>query len=133
MLRWRGYNAVEVKISHNPRKHGRTKYSWKRIPKGLLDMMVIWFWLKYSTRPLHIFGGLGLISIGLGTALGIVLIALRLLGEISLVNSVFPLFAGLLFLTGIILFCFGIIADMQMKIYYKVNDKKNYLVRKVYK
>ncbi|MFA5126095.1 MAG: glycosyltransferase [archaeon] len=133
MLRWRGYKIVEVKISHNARKHGKTKYNWKRIPKGLLDMVVIWFWLKYSTRPLHIFGGLGLISMGLGGIVGIALIILRLIGRISLVDSILPLFAGLLFLIGIIFFCFGIIADMQMKIYYKVNDRKNYLIRKQYK
>ncbi len=132
MLRWRGYNTVEVKISHNPRKHGKTKYNWKRIPKGFLDMIVIWFWLKYSNRPLHIFGGLGMISMGLGGVLGIVLIILRLLGRISLVNSSIPSFAALLFLTGIIFFCFGIMADMQMKMYYKVNNRKNYLIRKVY-
>lgn len=133
MLRWRGYKVVEIEITHNSRMRGKTKYNFWRIPKGFLDMIVIWFWLKYSNRPLHIFGGLGMASISLGIIIWIILIPLRLLGKISLVNSILPLFAVLLLLAGIIFFCFGIIADMQMKIYYKVNNKKNYLIKKVYK
>ncbi|MDD4250935.1 MAG: glycosyltransferase family 2 protein [Candidatus ainarchaeum sp.] len=133
MLRWRGYTSSEVHISHRQRKYGKTKYNLWRIPKGFLDMIVIWFWQKYANRPLHIFGGLGLISIGIGFLLGLVLIVLRLLGRISLVNSSLPMFAGLLFICGVIFFCFGLIADMQMKTYYKVSEKKPFNIKKIWK
>ena len=56
ILRWRGFKIGEVKVSHRPRSAGETKYDWKRIPKGFLDMTSVWFWRKYSDRPLHLFG-----------------------------------------------------------------------------
>ncbi len=133
MLRWNGYTTSEVKITHKARIYGKTKYNIFRVYKGFIDMFNIWFWQKYSARPLHIFGGIGAISIILGIILLLILIFLRFLGRISLVNSSLPLFSGLLLLSGIIFFCFGLIADMLSKIYYSTEQKKNYTIRKVYK
>ncbi len=133
LLRWRGFKVVEVKISHKPRERGLTKYNWTRVPKGFLDMIVVWFWQKYSARPLHIFGGFGLAAIIFGLVLGVTLIVLRLEGRISLVNSSFPLFTAFLLITGITFFCFGLISDMLMKIYYSTEHKKPYTIKKMWK
>lgn len=133
MLKWNGYTTTEVKISHRPRIHGTTKYNIFRVYKGFIDMFNIWFWQKYSARPLHIFGGIGVFSIISSLILGLVLIYLRLGGKLSLVNSTLPMFTGLLFLSGIIFFCFGLIADMLSKIYYSTEQKKTYTIRKIYK
>jgi glycosyltransferase involved in cell wall biosynthesis len=56
-----GFKVGEVKVSHRPRVHGKTKYNWRRGVKGLVDMISIWFWRKYATRPVHLFGGGGII------------------------------------------------------------------------
>ena len=133
MLRWKGYKTTEVKISHKPRIHGKTKYGLTRVYRGFLDMLVVWFWQKYSFRPLHIFGGLGIVSIILGFLLGLALIFLRLQGRISLIDSIFPLFAVFLVMCGIIFFCFGIISDILVRTYYKTGKIKNYNARKIYK
>ncbi|VVB75324.1 Glycosyltransferase AglD [uncultured archaeon] len=132
MLRWRGYDVREVKISHKKRIHGKTKYSIGRLYKGFLDLIVVWFWQKYSFRPLHIFGGLGLIAIFLSIILTIILVGLRLDGKISLSQSPFPLFAAFMFIAGIIFFCFGIISDILVRIYYKTGRVKNYSIKRVY-
>jgi glycosyltransferase involved in cell wall biosynthesis len=132
MLRWKGFKTSEVKISHRPRKYGCTKYNIWRIPKGFLDMIVVWFWQKYAFRPLHIFGFLGITSIAISMIFGLTLIWLRFLGRISLVNSSLPLFTAFLFLTGITFFCFGIISDILVRTYYKAGQIKNYTIRKKY-
>jgi len=132
MLRWRGYEVKEVKISHKKRLHGKTKYSVGRLYKGFLDLIVVWFWQKYSFRPLHIFGGLGLIAMFLSVVLTIILIVLRLRGKISLSESSFPLFVAFMFVTGIIFFCFGIISDILVRIYYKTGKVKTYSIKKVF-
>ena len=133
LLKWRGYSTQEVKITHKPRIHGETKYSFIRIYRGFIDMFNVWFWQKYSARPLHIFAALGITSIGIGFILGAILVILRLLGRISLVNSSLPMFVVLMIICGVIFFCFGLISDMLMKIYYSVEHKKPYTIRKVYK
>jgi glycosyltransferase involved in cell wall biosynthesis len=70
MLLWRGYRIGEVKVRHNPRKYGKTKYGWQRIVKGFLDLIIISFWQKFSVRPIHIFGGLGLLMSFSGLLIG---------------------------------------------------------------
>lgn len=132
ILRWRGYVVKEVKVSHKERIFGKTKYGLARIYKGFLDMLVVWFWQKYSYRPMHIFGGLGLVAIIVSIIFGIALATLRTMDKISLVNSSLPLLTYVIFLTGIILFCFGIISDILIRTYHKTGRKKNYSVKKNY-
>jgi len=132
MLRWKGYNVSEVKITHRPRIHGKTKYNITRLGRGFLDMIAVWFWQKFSTRPLHIFGGIGLASMLLSGISAIILASLRLEGRISLVNSSLPLLTAVLFLMGVIFLCFGLVSDMLMKIYYSQNERKNYNIKQIY-
>lgn len=132
MLRWRGYDVREVKISHKKRINGKTKYSVRRLYKGFLDLIVVWFWQKYSFRPLHIFGGLGIFAIFISIILTVMLLYLRLRGKLSLTESSFPLFVAFMFITGIIFFCFGIISDILVRIYYKTGRIQNYNIKKVY-
>jgi hypothetical protein len=61
ILLWKGYKIGEVKTNHRERVSGKSKYNWKRLMKGFLDLLIIVFWQKYSARPMHIFGGSGLI------------------------------------------------------------------------
>ncbi|MBU0612618.1 glycosyltransferase family 2 protein [Patescibacteria group bacterium] len=123
ILRWLGFRIAEIKVNHRPRTTGKTKYNWKRVLKGLIDMISVWFWRKYSGRPLHLFGGLGIISGTLGMLLGTYLAVARILGKIALQNSIWPLIAVFLVLTGIQLFISGLLADIAVKTYY--NEKRS--------
>ena len=133
ILSWRGYRIEEVKISHRPRLHGRPKYGWKRLYKGFVDLVMVWLWQKYAFRPMHIFGGAGLAAIGLGAATALLLLALRLDHRVSLVNSSLPLLAAVLFIAGIMLFCFGIIADAVARSGLEARGEKSYSVKKIYR
>lgn len=130
ILRWRGFNITEVKVEHRERATGITKYNWRRIIKGLIDMMSVWFWRKYSSRPLHLFGGLGIIIGGIGFVLGLYLAIARLFSLISLSNSIWPLVSVFMVLAGIQLFISGFLADIAVKTYY--NGKRAvYFIEKV--
>jgi glycosyltransferase involved in cell wall biosynthesis len=67
IARWKGYDVGEITVAHRPRVKGRSKYGMKRLPKGLLDLITIKFLMSYGQRPLHFFGGLGLLAGGIGT------------------------------------------------------------------
>ena len=69
----RGYRIGELVVRHRPRRHGRSKYGWGRIPKGLLDLFTVKFLTGFGQRPLHLMGSLGLAFFFLGGA-GIVLL-----------------------------------------------------------
>ena len=130
ILRWQGYKIGEVKVEHKPRLNGKTKYSSKRIVKGFIDMISIWFWRKYSSRPLHLFGGLGILIGGIGSIMLISLLIARWLNYIDLSNSIWSLISVFLIMVGLQLFVSGILADIAVKNYYK-NGKTSYNIKKI--
>ena len=129
LLFWKGYKVAEVKVNHRKRKYGRTKYSLNRLIRGFLDLLVVKFWMQYSARPIHLFGGGGLLLFSLGFLLGIILVIGKLFFGITLANRTSPLLAVLLVILGIQFLVSGIIADISIKSYYK--NKQNYSIEKI--
>lgn len=130
MLRWRGFKIGEVKVEHRPRTAGQTKYNWKRILKGFIDMLSVWFWRKYANRPLHLFGGLGIIIGGVGFIIGVIITILRLFGYIALQNRIWPLLAAFMVLAGLQLFISGLLADISVKKYYN-SERTVYNIKEI--
>ena len=128
MLFWKGYKIGEVKVKHHSRKYGVTKYNWRRVFKGFLDLIVINFWQKYSARPIHVFGGLGIMLSGLGVVIGGYLGVQRLFFNQALSDRPLFLVAILMVIIGVQFVVSGILADIMIKVYYGQNDMKNYLI-----
>jgi len=131
ILKWKGFKVGEAKVSHRPRIHGKTKYNWKRTIKGLLDMMNLWFWRKYSSRPLHFFGGLGVLLMGVSLLLGIYTFYLKIFQGIDLSDTALTLLSAFTFLNGIQFLIFGILSDILIKNYYQKSKEKPYLVKEI--
>jgi glycosyltransferase involved in cell wall biosynthesis len=129
MLSWKGYKLGEMKVNHRQRKFGNTKYNWKRLIKGYLDLLLITFWQRYSLRPMHIFGGFGLLLGFLGTLITVYLVMMRLLYRQSLSDR--PLFTlgVFLILIAVQFLALGIVTDIVSKIYFGQNGRKNYSVK----
>jgi len=132
MLLWRGYKIGEEKVKHHSRKFGKTKYGLLRIGKGFLDLIVISFWQKYSVRPIHVFGGLGLLLGISGTLIGGYMGIERLFFGKSLSDRPLFLLAVLMVIIGVQFIVSGILADIMLKVYYGQNERKNYLTEKVF-
>jgi len=131
ILELEGFRVAEVKVSHHPRLHGVTKYNWKRGMKGFVDMLSIWFWRKYSNRPLHLFGGAGVMLFGLGSSILAWMLVLKLYFGASLSERLWPLIGVFFTLIGIQLFVSGLLADILVKSYYQARHRMNYTVREV--
>ena len=131
LLLWKGYKIGEVKVRHHKRMHGKTKYSWKRVVKGFLDLTVVIFWQKFSARPIHIFGGLGLALSIVGGIVGLYLVILRLFFGMGLTDR--PLFIVAIFtvIVGVQFIVTGVLADIMLKVYYGQKERKHYLVEAV--
>ncbi|WP_254863556.1 glycosyltransferase family 2 protein [Halovivax gelatinilyticus] len=131
LLNWRGFAVGEIEVAHRERENGETKYGWSRLPKGFLDMLNVWFWQSYSSRPLHVFGGLGLLAGGIGFAGGLYSVYLKVVHAVSLSDSALPLFAVFMCLLGIQFFLSGILADIGAKNYFAVSEADTYRVSNV--
>ncbi|MCB1057833.1 MAG: glycosyltransferase family 2 protein [Acidobacteria bacterium] len=107
----RGFRIGEIEVQHHPRRHGMSKYGWDRLYKGLLDLMTVLFITKYTRRPLHLFGVIGLFFLGAGTLINIYLAVLWLGGE-SLSDRPLLQLGILLMLIGIQVLTTGLLAEM---------------------
>lgn len=123
LLYWKGFTIGEVSVAHKPRTSGVTKYNWKRTLKGFIDMLSVWFWRKFSRRPLHLFGGFGILILNIGLLLLALLVALRFFAGYSLSDKIWPLIAVLLILVGFQSFATGILADIMTKNHYGSSEK----------
>lgn len=131
VLQLEGYCVGEVKVNHFPRLHGKTKYNWKRTIKGFVDMVSIWFWRKYSNRPVHLFGGGGMLFSLVGMGILIWMAVEKIFFNASLAQKIWPLIGVFLVMVGIQLFVFGLMADILIKNYYRNHRRMNYSIKKI--
>ena len=107
----RGFSIGEIAVRHHPRRHGTSKYGFDRFYKGLLDLITVLFITKYTRRPLHLFGFIGLASVSLGFLINLYLLIVWIQGE-SLSNRPLLLLGVLLMLVGIQVLTTGLIGEM---------------------
>lgn len=131
ILKIKGFLIGEVVVNHRPRTSGYTKYNWKRTIKGFVDMISVWFWNKFATRPLHLLGGIGMIFELLGFACGIWSIALFLSGA-KMSNNIFPPLLTIFFvIIGLIMIIFGLMSEILIKTYYGTHVDTPYSIRSI--
>ncbi len=131
VLRIKGYKIGEDVVNHRPRTTGKTKYNWKRGVKGILDMFSVWFWQKYAHRPLHLFGGAGVILMLVSGISGLWAIYARIFYNVDLSNTALTMLSMFGFFIGTVFFVFGLVADMLSKIYFGVTADSHYDVKEV--
>lgn len=131
LLKIKGFTIGEVVVNHRARTAGITKYNWHRTIKGFVDMVSVWFWNKYATRPLHILGGFGILSLGLGFGCGIWSIVLFALGFKMSNNIIPPILTVLFIIIGLLMFIMGLMSEIMIKTYYGVHVDTPYSVKEI--
>jgi glycosyltransferase involved in cell wall biosynthesis len=107
----RGFAVGEIEVRHHPRRHGVSKYGWDRLYKGPLDLITVLFITRYTRRPLHLFGIIGLLFVAVGFTTCAWLALLWFSGE-SLSNRPLLLLGVLLILLGIQVLTTGLLGEM---------------------
>jgi glycosyltransferase involved in cell wall biosynthesis len=125
----RGYRVGEMAVLHHPRAFGKSKYTWTRVIKGCLDILSVWFWKKFNSRPLHLFGGIGILVCTLSICLGLYLIYQKLYLGYDLSNTALTYIALLGSILGVQFFIFGLISDILVRIYYRVTQNTYYDIK----
>ena len=126
-----GVTIVEYVVNHRARVHGRSKYGISRTIRVVLDLLTVKFLISYSTRPVQIFGLLGLVTGAIG------MVVLAWLAYVKyflhegignrplLVVGIFGVFAGIQFVT------LGLLAEMQARTYHESQGKPIYIIRDI--
>ncbi|MBU0693814.1 MAG: glycosyltransferase family 2 protein [Candidatus Omnitrophica bacterium] len=126
---WLGAKIVEVPVNHRPRIYGKTKYNIGRVFKVILDLLTIKFLAHYRTKPIYVFGGSGLVAIGLSFICVITLIYNKLFHGVSMIQSPFLILSALLVIVGVQSILMGFLAEMQIRTYFESLGKPIYHIK----
>ena len=111
LAHYRGFRVAELPVNHRPRTHGRSRYGVERYLRGFLDLLTVTFMGRYRHRPLHLFGGLGLVLGFLGTAILVYLTVLKAMGE-AIGHRPLLTLGVLLVVVGLQFFSLGLLSEM---------------------
>ncbi len=129
--KWYGGKVTEVPVNYRARKHGKSNYGLSRIYKVILDLLLIRFLDRYMNKPMHFFGGAGLMSfvfsfLLLAAALYLKIASIKNFSQTQLV-TISAFLGG----TGVQLILIGIVSEMLMRTYYESQHKTPYLIKQI--
>jgi hypothetical protein len=116
-----GFRVSELPVNHRPRRYGRSKYGLERYLRGFLDLLTILFIGRFRQRPMHLFGGLGMLFIAAGVAICLYLAALKLFGE-GIGERPLLLLGVLMIVVGVQLFTIGLVSEMIQRYHLRPQD-----------
>lgn len=126
-----GGTVTEVPVNHYARQFGTSKYGISRTIRVMLDLITVWFLGSYATRPLHVFGTMGLLSVAVGMLSIFYLIFVKFYYLQEIGTRPLLMFAILLVVVGVQLVTMGLLAEMIIRTYHESQNKPIYIVREM--
>lgn len=126
-----GARMDETPVRHHARQHGSSKYGINRTMRVVSDLLLILFLKKFRHKPMHLFGGWGVLSMSGGSLILFYLLIEKFLGH-DIWGRPLLMLGVVLFMAGIQLIVLGILAEMQVRTYYESQDKKPYRIRQIH-
>jgi len=126
-----GARIAEVPVRHAPRVRGQSKYGLGRTFKVVLDLFTVKFMGSFATKPIYVFGGLGLLCLLLSALVGVGMVWQKIALGTSFIQTPLLLLAALLFLVGFQSIMMGLLGEMVMRTYHESQGKRTYVVRQV--
>jgi len=128
---WVGASIAELPVQHHARMYGKSKYGLARTLKVVLDLLTVKFLGSYSTKPIYIFGGLGMSAILLSVLTISAALVNKFINGVSLIQSPLLLLSALMFIVGVQLIMMGLLAEIGVRTYHESQAKPTYVVRRV--
>jgi len=126
---WMGARVTELAVNHFPRRHGQSNYGLERIFKVLLDLIVIKFLSSYSQRPIHLFGGFGILSLFSGLLSFGYMLWLKLFQGVSFIQTPLPTLSIFFLLSGILFISIGLLAELLTRTYHESRGTPTYMIK----
>jgi glycosyltransferase involved in cell wall biosynthesis len=126
-----GARITQMDVKHHERKFGTSKYGIGRTLRVVSDLLLMIFFQRYRQRPMHLFGGAGLIVFVVGTLIDFYMLALKIAGH-DIWGRPLLLLGVLLTIVGLQIITVGILLEVIMRTYYESQNKKPYTIRKIH-
>jgi glycosyltransferase involved in cell wall biosynthesis len=128
---WYGASICEIPIRNVNRERGQSHYGLGRTFRVLFDLMTIRFLLRYMSRPLHFFGGFGILGMFTGSVMALIILGEKLFNpQMDLMRIHGPMFviASVLIVAGVQLLALGLLGELQVRHYYSSQRPASYSV-----
>ena len=133
ILKIKWYKIWEIEVSHRARVNWKSKYDWEKSTKWFIDLLYIWFIAKYQSRPLHLFGWVGITTFFIWLLSFLFSIYQKVWWWLSINRSGRFLVWVFLIQTWIMIFIFWIVIDILIRNYYNTSSEKRYLIKEIRK
>jgi glycosyltransferase involved in cell wall biosynthesis len=128
---WAGARVAEIPVNHRPRRAGSSKYGLSRTFKVILDLITLKMLGNYSTKPMYLFGGIGLLSCSCGIICALLTLLEKYYSGIKAHRNPLLLLAVFSFILGVQFILMGLVAELVIRTYYESQGKVPYIVRHV--
>ncbi len=128
-----GAQVAEIPVDHHPRLHGRSKYGLSRTFSVILDLLTIKFFGRFVSNPLRVFGGFGIVLMGLSFLVGFIMLFEKLFYGLSLIQTPLLLLSSMLFILGFFCVLQGFTAELLIRTYHESQGKPTYIIRQIYR
>lgn len=126
-----GARITQVDVKHHERKFGTSKYGMGRTLRVVSDLLLMIFFKRYLQKPMHLFGGAGLVLFFIGAVIDLYMLAMKIAGH-DIWGKPLLLLGVLLTLAGLQIITVGILLEVIMRTYYESQNKKPYSIRKIH-
>jgi len=128
---WIGAKIIEIPVGHHARQYGQSKYGIKRTFKVILDLITVKFMGSYSTKPIYVFGGSGLVSLLFAGFSGTAVILMKVFINQSMTRNPLLILTVMLIILGVLFIQMGILAEIMIRIYHEARELPPYKVREI--
>jgi len=126
---WIGAKITEVPVGHHARQFGKSKYGIRRTFKVILDLITVKFMGSYSTKPIYIFGGTGVVILLLGLISGISVIAMKFFLQHNMIRNPLLLLTVMFIIVGVLFIQMGILAEIMIRVYHESQKMPPYRIK----
>ncbi|PKO05681.1 MAG: glycosyltransferase [Chloroflexi bacterium HGW-Chloroflexi-3] len=124
-----GAKILEIPVHHHPRKYGKAKYGLERTIKVILDLFTVKFLNSYANKPIYLFGGTGILIMGISSLILLYLFFRRIFFSVSVIASPLFMISSMFFILGFQSILMGLIAELLVRTYHEAQHKPTYTIR----
>ena len=128
---WVGARVAEIPVTHYARQFGQSKYGLSRTFKVILDLITVKFLSSYATKPIHIFGMIGLWSFAISIGAFVWMVTLKLFFHTTFIETPLPVLIAMFFMLGVQFILMGLLAEIMVRTYHESQGKRIYKVKAV--
>ena len=128
---WSGARIAELVVNHRPRTAGTTKYGLERMLKVILDLITVKFLLSFSTKPIQLFGGWGLLALFFGGVSGLAVTLMKILQDRDMTGNPLLYLTILLLVIGVQFILMGLLAELLVRTYHESQNRPTYVIKEI--